>query len=438
MNPIRFPAAPAIRVALVAAGVAISLVWAHPARAQTGTGGATGGGTLADSDMFLSVQKVQGSNLNARDQARFLNRASCKCNSDVWLKAVVLPGAPAAKAQTITSAATVSAFVGYDCANSTLRPNCLPLGSVPISEFRLKGITRKTKVGDLAKYRIQSTSTTTRTCGASGSGGASGTGGAGSGGAGTAGNGGAGGNGGTSGSGGAGTGGATVVTDACDMQAFTQTFWVFIGTAGDGSADLGSATEALLMDVEPPCAPTMADPRPVHQALMVNWTGLATSDAADLLGYQVICTRGETTQVFKANTFTAGFNDICEAGQEIPAVPWPNPVGSFACSALLPASTTSYRVKTLENDVQYQVAVAAIDKQGNASLTTPRYGVPILTEDFYYDYRHGDPQGGAVGGFCAVPAGLPVGLDAAGGVGLVLGLGLAVRAAVRRRARRRG
>jgi len=189
----------------------------------------------------------------------------------------------------------------------------------------------------------------------------------------------------------------------------------------------------MLMDVEPPAAPTMAPPGSVHQALMVNWTGLSTTEAADILGYQVLCTRGESTQVFKTGTFSPGFDDTCENG-ETPPIPWPDPVGGFACSDILPASTTSYRLKTLQNEIQYKVAVAAIDKQGNASRVVPAYGVPVLTKDFYFEYRHNEPQGGAVGGFCTVPDGAPVGL---GGVGLVVGLGVAAHVLVRRRRARR-
>jgi len=202
-----------------------------------------------------------------------------------------------------------------------------------------------------------------------------------------------------------------------------------------GIADLGAGKLGMLMDVEPPATPTMSPPGPVHEALVVKWAGLSTTEAADLLGYQVLCTREESTQVFKTGTFSPGFDDTCVNG-EPSSLPWPDPIGRFACSDILPPATTSYRLKILENKVQYKVAVTAIDKQGNASRVTPAYGVPILTKDFYYEYRHGETQGSAEGGFCTVPDGAPVGLEAAGGVGLMMGLGVAARAIVKRRSRR--
>jgi len=50
------------------------------------------------------------------------------------------------------------------------------------------------------------------------------------------------------------------------------------------------------------------------------------------------------------------------------------------------------------------VGVAAIDTARNASVVVPQVRKPILTKDFYYEYRHGDPQGAATGGYCAVLA----------------------------------
>jgi hypothetical protein len=102
----------------------------------------------------------------------------------------------------------------------------------------------------------------------------------------------------------------------------------------------------------------------------------------------------------------------------------------------LSPSTKSYRLKILENGVLYKVAVAAIDKQGNASVVSPQYGTPILTEDFYHQYRHGDPAGSAEGGFCAVAEGKPSKLGVGGGLAALVILGLLVRGRARRRSRK--
>ena len=53
---------------------------------------------------------------------------------------------------------------------------------------------------------------------------------------------------------------------------------------------------------------------------------------------------------------------------------------NFACSPLLAASTRSFRVKILQNDIPYGVAVVAIDKSGNAEHRPEIiYGTPIKT-----------------------------------------------------------
>jgi uncharacterized protein (TIGR03382 family) len=67
------------------------------------------------------------------------------------------------------------------------------------------------------------------------------------------------------------------------------------------------------------------------------------------------------------------------------------------------------------------VGVAAIDKQRNASIINPLIGVPVETKDFYSVYRHGDPQGQATGGFCAISGdGASTGLTVAVLAGLVM------------------
>ena len=114
---------------------------------QVATGGVTGTttGTLGASDFFLGVQQVEGVNLTPANQALFLNRASCDCQRTAWLRAVLYP-ASTAKAVTVPSTATVSMYLGNLCNNRFSILSCLPLKSVPFSEFKLSGMQVMTSV----------------------------------------------------------------------------------------------------------------------------------------------------------------------------------------------------------------------------------------------------------------------------------------------------
>ena len=396
------------------------LVLVPVARAQVGTGGSTGVGTFAGSDLFISVQKQKNVNQTDRERARFLNQANCLCQTPAYLKAVVLASS-APRAATVSPSATVSMYVGNSCNNTTTIGCCLKVKSVPFSEFRLNGIVADTSVDQLTRIW----STTAGFCGGgdvSGTGGITGTGGAGTGGSGS------GGTGGQPGTGGA-DGISTGAPGTCGGTTFGQTLWVFIGTMGDGSMDVATGSLGFNVDPEAPIAPSNVTVDPADEALIVRWTALDTASVSDILGYQVLCTRADTTQVFANGAFTASF-DSCPGALSV----WPPaPPASFVCSDLLSTSATSARIKILENGITYGIAVAAIDKQGNASTVVPTYRVPVATKDFYYEYRHGDPQGAATGGFCAV-SGVGSGGLAAAGVATLVALALTLN----RRRRRSG
>jgi hypothetical protein len=92
----------------------------------------------------------------------------------------------------------------------------------------------------------------------------------------------------------------------------------------------------------------------------------------------------------------------------------------YLCSDFLSTSTTSFRIKILQNDIPYVVGVAAVDLRGNPSVVVPYTPVrPEQTYDFYYGYRTGTPQGEATGGYCAM--GAPTALRDLFGVVLVAG-----------------
>ncbi len=100
----------------------------------------------------------------------------------------------------------------------------------------------------------------------------------------------------------------------------------------------------------------------------------------------------------------------------------------YVCSGLLSPQTTSARVEILQNDITYAAAVVAVDNSGNPSEPLINYGTPIKTLSFYDVYRNQTPQGGATGGFCALPTARPrlattlaaIGLFAFGALGLAI------------------
>jgi hypothetical protein len=403
-----------------------------PARAQfvTGTGGATGTttptGTLAATDLFLSVQKTEGVNLNARDLANFMNLASCECQRPVWLKAI-LNSSAVTTSSTVSPTAIVSLYLGTNCNSDLITRNaCRQIGNaIAFSQFRLSGITAETTVDVVETGFGAFTSTgvlVTGTGGVAGTGGISGSGGD----FGTGGN-----------SGTGGTIGAIQVPTCGNLGTSSQTLFVFVENSL-GAEDIVTATMAIPVDTLPPPPPTNVGIQPANEALLLNWTAVDQTAVPDLYGYQIFCTRADQFQVFNSGAFST-FIDSCNDTATLAS---PTAIAdlntNFLCSPTLGTSATSTRVKILQNGIWYYVGVSAIDNHGNASPAAfpPAGGDrPVPTIDFYETYREGDPQGGATGGYCAVAPGRGKSRAAiAGGAAGLIGLALVI--ARRRRPRR--
>jgi hypothetical protein len=139
----------------------------------------------------------------------------------------------------------------------------------------------------------------------------------------------------------------------------------------------------------------------------MRWPKVDTTLYPDLRGYQILCNRGGALQVFKEGSFDP-FYQSCPASVAAGGggVTGLDPL--FVCSPLLSPSTTSHRIKILQNDIVYGAAVVAIDESGNASTPDIFYAAPGATESFYDQYRAPGteempgPPGAAQGGFCAV------------------------------------
>ena len=407
--------------ALVAFAV-VALSGATAARAQTGGVSGTTSGSLSTSDFFIGIQKVNGVNLSDVDKARFLNHASCQCKRDVWIKAILVNAASAAKAQTIAATDVVTMMLGLSCDNSLYRGQCLTLAQLPLSEFRLNGILAHTTVDQLAKSYGATVTTSVVS-----SGGVTGT---------------------DTGSGGnSGTGGTTVTTgteittttDPCAVgDAFSQPVYIFVESS-PGMADGGSAQSNIVIDGTPPPAPSPVTVTGDNEALTVGWTSVNNDNSVpDLQGYQVFCSRADQYQVFTDGTFSTSV-DSCpvtdgvtptDGGTGLTAFPVDNdPMAlingntHYICSDFVSTSTTSHRVQILQNDVLYGIAVASVDAHGNYSMAfpVPAYTAPVQTLDFYHEYRAGgQPQGHAVGG-CTV-AGRASGIEALSSLAGVVGL----------------
>jgi hypothetical protein len=222
------------------------------------------------------------------------------------------------------------------------------------------------------------------------------------------------------------------------VESFSQSIYVLIDTASDGIYDTVVKKDIYIDLQGPPSPPSSSIAlNPGNQAIDIGWEKLNTSVYTDVIGYQVLCDRAGSLQVFNDGTFTPGFFTCPDTltGNGITGL---DP--RFVCSPLLTASATNYRVKLLQNEIVYGVAVVSVDRSGNASIPDTFYAAPIKTKSFYDVYRDGntgstaDLPGGADGGFCGIapgprPAGLALG-------GTTVALAAAAMILVRRRRRR--
>ena len=398
------------RILLASAlGLVACLAVARPAAAQstlTGTAGTLGTTTtttsLADGDIFIGVQQTEGANLSAFDLARFFNKANCDCSTQVFLYYTLTNTGFAKRASVPTG--TVSFWIGTGCDNIlTQATNCQFLGSDQIATFMNLG--RET-IPTTARAMSANTTLATEVV---------------DGGIVTS-----------------GTTGANVPNADCTSptNGFNQTVWAVFDYGSDGTFDY-SATQAVFVDLTPPPAPTGITVKPGNEAVTVSWTGVDYTLNMDLQGYQIFCQRADGLQVFANNTFGA-VAQVCSqtAGTGVLGL---DPL--FACSPLLNRTADSYRVKILQNGIEYAATVVAIDVSGNASTPTLNgcqtvnpndpncsWQVPVKTDSFFDVYRDGNQTNGgagqvampgkATGGFCAVAgdgrwtAGLGVGAAA--------------------------
>ncbi len=214
---------------------------------------------------------------------------------------------------------------------------------------------------------------------------------------------------------------ATATGNVCDRDEM-QNLWVWMDSDDAGrDTELTDFSKAIELDGVPPPAPSGLRVTPGNDALELAWDPLDYLD--DFQGYIVFCSRGENLPVFPGafsplyytpagvcpGQTTAGATTGGGAvAQEQPTggSSGPAPVGlatldpQFVCSKIITAESR-LRLFQLQNGIPYAVAVASVDKRGNASvIDSAVLQVPIPTRDFYRSYREGG--GSAEGGFCAI------------------------------------
>jgi hypothetical protein len=346
---------PAARPIFVAVLLAASFA-ARPATAQDAS-------SLVAEDLFIGVQHPVNKNLGDPEVLRFFNKANCDCSEPVFL--YFAPNeSGVAKLDMVPRTGQMEFWVGSGCDDVSLRQTrCVLLASSPLAKFLDDGHLAvettarmlSTQPGTGAAFPADGNPTCTST-----------------------------------------------------VASFTQGIYALIDTDGDGIPEV-SAKRLVLIDLNPPPAPIAEGISTAsgNEAVVVRWPKIDSSLYPDLRGYQILCNRGGELQVFKEGSFDPFLQScpatVSAAGGGIAAL---DPL--FVCSPLLSPSTTSYRIKILQNDIVYGVGVLAIDESGNASPPSEIvYGTPGATDSFYDIYRtpkmdDPGPPGAAEGGFCAV------------------------------------
>jgi hypothetical protein len=225
-----------------------------------------------------------------------------------------------------------------------------------------------------------------------------------------------------------------------------------------GSTATSSANAAMEVAMVGPDGPASVTAGEADRVIVVNWTP-PTSSGSSRTGYKVYCAQvycapvGAASEV-DAGTSTPEFETVCadggftEAGvDEDGGVIEPQPIDGGCTQVEVDSGATgdptcpaptinqecatvgeSSQAKITENIVNgqcYSVAVAAVDKFGNAGKLSPASCVtPGPVADFFHNYRD---AGGQAGGCAFGPA--------AGGSFVLGGLGTVVIALLRRRRR---
>jgi hypothetical protein len=314
-------------------------LWPSPGWAQSSPA------FLTTSDFFLVLQAQDGdswADLSATDAATYLNQARCQCATPVRVL-VQMASASRSKLSGLTTTGTnARLYVGNNCANlnaAGTEPQC-PNGM-------LGWLSDISTLSENGSWVVDTTVDK-----------------------------------------------LFAVVGDCSFTLST-TIWLWLDSTGRGSPDesvTGSSAPNLgiRLDGTAPEAPSGITVEGSDQALEVSWTPLSTTDAPDLAGYLVFCTRGDDLEVFNPSYYNNQYltdQFLCSASASVaPTASAPSSAAgittaieigapsafrnldpSYLCSGLLPPTQTSLRLGTLQNGILYTVGVAAVDYSGNAS-----------------------------------------------------------------------
>ena len=365
----------------------LAFAGALPAAAQTPA--------LVKEDFLFRVQRRDGAgytDLIAAERARYFNLAKCECKIEIRIRAEPAVNAAAKMTQiaAMSGPGIIRMMIGPNCADADprQRADCVQLGpDLTFVEFASRGL-----IADRTVKQI-----------------------------------------------------ASPMTMKCDPVRREQKIWLLVDARSDSMPDLlrdAAPVESVIVDNEPPPAPSVREVTGGHEALAVSWAGLPP-DVADLDGYQIFCSRAEH-QVFADGTFddlqmetpaslcgapaaavSTRTAAVLDRGTPFPAFgDLKNLDPRFACSDHLPATQTSTRISILQNGIPYLVGVASVDRHGNTSPLTAVYlQRPVPTKSFYLGYREcpdagpgecrdSNPDRGQALGGCAL--GRPRARDAVG------------------------
>ncbi len=205
----------------------------------------------------------------------------------------------------------------------------------------------------------------------------------------------------------------------------------------DASDDAGDATVASVPD-----ATVSEDDAGCHTVTMANGTSNASNGNGGvcndpvLMGGTVVDggTGGTTLDFFDdaGNLLDASLESTTGGGIFVPPAGHVVNPNAATGSTVSGATSSTYTISGLKNNVTYTVAVSAVDNSGNVGPPSEEQcNYPAPVNDFFKDYRNAG--GTAGGGFCALEA---VGAPASSTMAFA-GLGALVVAQLRRRRARR-
>ena len=423
------------RTAIVCLLATSVLLAAGHANAQgTGAGGTLGttaAAKLVSSDFTIYLQKYNNGwvQMNSVEQTYFFNRARCECNGDVknysgYFRIAIQPQAATADKirqllnQNVTGTGSARLYAGSGTIVNCLSP---PAATASFSSYCVNLIDPNDTTGTagidggmsaLAATKVWYSqpipvanlfnALTSPVC----------------------------------------SGSACDSTANCDTPSAQVSIFFWAQTGSQQVADMQDSSLAINLVGKSAFLPVVQPAVGGNHAVTVNWSwpnGLSPAGNAAFMGVQIFCVRGADTQVFNPNPFGASFMTASRTCENI--VPASSSTGiaaldpDFLCSGLLPSTTSSYRIRGLQNDIWYGVGVAAIDKYQNASVVSDLvYAQPVSTVDFYGEYRlaGGDDKGG----FCALARGH--GRPGLLTLAFLEGLGLALLVHRRRKRKKRG